>query len=105
MPADTGEAGEVVVVGVNDSAVFDCNGCDDDVGDEFAGGPGVRPKLLEEVPMPVTGVQHAYVRQAEPRLNDLRGFKKGCGPRMDFGASDETQEGIDRYRGDTDQFR
>ena len=72
-PAETGEAAEVEVVGVDLGLVFHCEGGDVSVGDEVAADAGGQQVLLEEGEVVRAGVDGSDVWEIGTSLSRLRG--------------------------------
>lgn len=66
MPADTGEAGEVAVVGVDDRAVLECEGRDGSIGDEVSGCMAIPGDGFEELPVFFAGIEDAHMGKCLP---------------------------------------
>ena len=105
VPAEAWEAGEVAVVGMDDSAVFHRDGSDGSIGDEVAGGAGFNSKLFEEAPITVARMKDTDVWKGEPRVDDLGGLPEGGGSGVDTRVGHEAQKGVDGKNWKPDRFR
>ncbi len=77
MPAQAREAGEVAVVRVNDRSVFKSDGSYDSIGEEVGSGMTLIGDVFEQVPVLVSRMQNANLRERKPFVNDSQGICEG----------------------------
>lgn len=71
MPADSGKACEVAVIGVDDSAVLDGDRGQGGVGDDVSAEACTLRELLKDLPVSIAGVEDLDVGRLEPGVYDF----------------------------------